>query len=161
MNKLSPDFEWRCWVIFGGSSNIRMGSYSEELYQISSNVVFAGTRFRTMRAREEKQSAKWLSLQTRVFVEDAEKAFQDLQGWQELQRIRSQTKWFVIKDNEAGWLQLGQLMDSVGWSNRASWIRGYWSGTCRSAICADRIWRYICRTSKITPSENPWSQDCA
>ena len=54
-----------------------MGSYSGELYQISSNVVFGGTRFRTTRAREEKESAKWISLQTRIFVEDAEKAFQD------------------------------------------------------------------------------------
>ena len=54
-----------------------MGSYSGELYQISSNVVFDGTRFRTMRVREEKESAKWISLQTRIFVEDAEKAFQD------------------------------------------------------------------------------------
>jgi hypothetical protein len=35
-----------------------MGSYSGELYQISSNVVFDGTRFRTMRVREEKESAK-------------------------------------------------------------------------------------------------------
>jgi hypothetical protein len=50
--------ESRCWVTFGGSSNIRKGSYSGELYQISKNVVFGGTRFRTMRAREEKESAK-------------------------------------------------------------------------------------------------------
>jgi hypothetical protein len=50
--------EWRCWVIFGGFSNIRLGSYSGELYQISSNVVFDGTRFRIMRVREEKESVK-------------------------------------------------------------------------------------------------------
>lgn len=67
----------------------------------------------------------------------------------------------ICDQGQQNWLQLGQLMDSVGWSNRASWIRSYWSRTCRSAICADRICRYICRALKITPSENPWSQNCA